>query len=63
MEERTQLRTAAETDPVLADAMFLFQSAQEIDLYDQDTVNFLNYLVAQGLLTAERKEEIYNETT
>ena len=61
MEERTQLRTAAETDPVLSDALFLFESAQEIDLYDPDTQNFLNYLVATELLTEERKEELFNE--
>lgn len=57
-EERVSLRTAAQSDPILDDAMFLFQSAQEIDLYDEDTQNFLNYLVAQGLLTTERKDEV-----
>ena len=59
--ERTNLRTAAKTDPVLEDALFLFESAREIDLYDPDTQNFLQYMVLQTLLTQERYDEIMSD--
>ena len=60
LEERTQLRNAAKTDPVLDDSLFLFQSAKEIDLYDDDTQKFFQYMIAEGLLSEERLEQIMN---
>lgn len=59
LEERGAVRTAALTDPVLEDALFLLQAAQNIDLYDSDTQRLLDYLVQQGLLSEARRDEVY----
>lgn len=57
-EERSALRTAAKTDPILDDAMYLFEQAKEIDTTDTDTVDFVNYMVSQTLLDASRTSEV-----
>jgi hypothetical protein len=62
-EERTALRNAATTDPILDDAMYLFEQAKEIDTTDEDTVNFVNYMVSQTLLDSARVSEILAPVT
>lgn len=59
LDERTLLRTAAQTHPIIEDALFLFQTTKDIDLYDSDTQSLLDYLVQQALLSETRKQEIY----
>ena len=57
-EERAAFRTAALTDANVADFQQLAQAAQEVVSDDPMTVAGMNYLVAVGLLTAARRDEI-----
>jgi len=56
--ERTAYRAAALTDPLVADFMNLAQAAQEIITNDPVTIQGMDYLVAVGLLTQQRRDEI-----
>jgi hypothetical protein len=57
-EERAELRSAALTDPVVADFHDLAIAAQEISTTNQTTIDGMNYLVSAGLISGKRKEEI-----
>jgi hypothetical protein len=57
-EERAAFRAAALTDANVADFQQLAQAAQEVVSDDPMTVSGMNYLVAVGLLTADRRDEI-----
>lgn len=57
-EERSAFRTAALTDPNVADFQQLAQAAQEIINTDPMTMAGMDYLVSVGLLTESRKNEI-----
>lgn len=56
--ERASFRAAGATDPNVADFQELAQAAQEIVADDPMTVAGMDYLVAQGLLTRARADEI-----
>lgn len=57
-QERAALRAAAKTDDAVADLLLLVQAAQEVVSNDPVTVGGMDYLVAFGLITEERKTEI-----
>jgi hypothetical protein len=57
-EERADIRQRAATDPNVADFLMLCQSAQEIISNDPVTVMGMNYMVAIGVFTEQRKKEI-----
>lgn len=61
-EERAAFRTAALTDPNVADFQQLAQAAQEVISNDPMTVAGMNYLVSVNLLTEQRKNEILGLT-
>lgn len=56
--ERIAIRTARATDPVIEDAESLLQLADDIDVADPDTVQYVGYLAQQGFLTQTRMQEI-----
>ena len=49
--ERTAIRTATKTDPILDDAMFLFDSAERIDVTLPLTQQLVGYMAMTGLIT------------
>lgn len=53
-QERTAVRTATASDPILDDAMFLFNQAREIDVSLNTTQQLVGYLAATGLIAPER---------
>jgi hypothetical protein len=57
-EERADIRQRAKTDPNVADFLMLCQSAQEVVSNDPITVMGMNYMVAIGVFTEQRKKEI-----
>lgn len=59
--EKVGIYTAAETDIVLRVALDDLASAEVIELYREETRNYLQYLVSQGLLSQERFNEILQE--
>lgn len=48
--QRIAIRTAAQTNPIIADALQLLDLAQEVRLDDPDTLALAGYLVAVGLI-------------
>jgi hypothetical protein len=54
-EKRIGIRTAADTDPVIADFLDLLNTPGQgtIELDNADTINGLAYLVSKDLLTAD----------
>jgi len=57
-QERSAYRQAAQTNDMVADFMNLAQAAQEIISDDPITIQGMDYLVAIGLLTQQRRDEI-----
>lgn len=57
-QERTAVRAAVSTDPILDDAMFLFNSAQRIDVTLPETRMLVGYLAQQGYIAPERVPEL-----
>lgn len=57
-EERAAFRAAANTDSIVADFQQLAGAAQEVWTDDPMTIAGMGYLVAVGLLTESRKNEI-----
>ncbi len=62
-DERTAIETAAITDPEVRTVQKDFESAQEIDLTYPDTIQGVGLLVAKGLLTQARANEILGVTS
>ena len=58
--EKVGIETAAETDITVRVMMKDQDAATYIDLSRQDTIDGVNYLVSQGLLTQDRADEILN---
>lgn len=58
LEERTAIREAAKTDPVIEDMLQLLGIAEEIDIADPNTSGGLDYIAGKGLITPERCTEI-----
>lgn len=56
--ERLAVRAAKATDPIIEDADALMQLAEEIDVTDPDTVQYVGYLAQQGFIEPERVGEI-----
>jgi hypothetical protein len=56
--ERKAIRKAKNTDENVDDAEYLMGLAQDIDVADADTVQYINYLASIGLITASRVAEI-----
>lgn len=59
--ERLGVREAAQADPVLDDAMFLFNAAREIDVTLTMTQQLVGYMAQQGLIAPERVPELLAE--
>lgn len=59
--ERIAIRAAKTTDPVIEDADALMQLAEEIDVTDMDTVQYVGYLAQKGFLDAPRPAVILAE--
>lgn len=51
--KRIGIRIATGTDPVVADFWALLNTSDGVDLEHEDTIEALDYFVAQGLLTAD----------
>lgn len=58
MEERISIRTAASSDPVVADFLSLVDAASWIDLGRTDTQQGIGLLVAKNMLSQSRGDEI-----
>lgn len=58
MPERIAIRAARAADPVLEDFFDLLVVASSITITDEDVQAGVGYLVAQGLISAERAAEI-----
>jgi len=58
--ERVQARELAKTDPIVADMFGLLDDPRtlSVNLYMPQIISMLDYLVAQGILTEERKAQI-----
>lgn len=56
--ERVAIRTAAATNPVLADYLAMLELAQDVNLDDPDTVAAVQMLEVVGLIGAGRTAEI-----
>ena len=56
--ELAAIRTASVTDPITWRFLTLATAAQEVNSDDPTTIGGMDYLVAQNLLTAQRKAEI-----
>ncbi len=57
-QERIAIRAAANTDPIIYDAMELLNLAEFISLSDQDTVNLVGYLAMVSIIAPSRVTEI-----
>lgn len=57
-EERIAIRAAAQADPVLDDAMMLFERAREVNVGLPMTQQLVGYLAMTGLLQPERVPEL-----
>ena len=53
-QERLAIRAGTATDPILDDAMFMFNQAKDIDVEMALTQQLVGYLVQQGYLAPER---------
>lgn len=61
-QERSALRTAAQTDDLVADFSQLLTAAQEVISDDPVTVQAMDYLVYAGYITNDRKNQILDIT-
>ena len=61
-QERSALRTASETDDLVADFSQLLTAAQEVISDDPVTVQAMDYLVYAGYITNDRKNQILDIT-
>lgn len=59
--ERLAVREAAQADPVLDDAMFLFNAARDIDVTLPMTQQLVGYMAQQGLIAPGRVPELLAE--
>ena len=58
VEELDAVLLASQANPVIRRFLALAEAAHEVIADDPQTVAGINYLVAQGILTSERKSEI-----
>jgi hypothetical protein len=56
--ERTAVRAQRASDPILDDAMFLFEQARDIDVTLDTTQQLVGYLAQQGLIEAARVPDL-----
>lgn len=56
--QRIGIRTAAQTNPVLQDAMSMLDCAQEIRTDNQFTIDMISYCVTLGLISETDKQNI-----
>ncbi len=56
--EEAGIRVAARTDPMIEVILGRLSAAEYVDVTDPETMAGVDYLVSQGLLTAERKAEV-----
>jgi hypothetical protein len=56
--ENEAINTAAETDPTLAGFLDEVRNAPQVELYAEEVIQGHAYLVANGLLTQQRSDEI-----
>ena len=62
-QERATLRSAAATDPLVADFSQLLGAAQEVISDDPVTIQAMDYLVYAGYITNDRRSEIMDLPT
>ena len=62
-QERATLRTAGQTDPLVADFSQLLGAAQEVISDDPVTIQAMDYLVYAGYITNDRRNEIMDLPT
>jgi len=62
-QERATLRTAGQTDPLVADFSQLLGAAQEVISDDPVTIQAMDYLVYAGYITNERRSVIMDVPT
>lgn len=58
IEERIAIRENAKVDPVLEDAMVMFESAENISIIDEDTINVVNYIASKNIIDETRVSAI-----
>lgn len=56
--ERQSVLAATASDVILQDARSMLDMAQDVDLTDPNTANYVNYLASKSLLTASRATAI-----
>lgn len=56
--ERLAIRAAKASDPIIEDADALMQLAEEIDVTDPDTVQYVGYLATKGYVDTSRVASI-----
>ena len=56
--EEAGIRVAARTDPMIEVILGRLSAAEHVDVTDTETMAGVDYLVVNGLLTAERKAEV-----
>lgn len=56
--EEAGIRVAARTDPMIEVILGRLSAAEYVDVTDTETMAGVDYLVVNGLLTAERKAEV-----
>ena len=57
-QERIAIRSAAQSDPIIFDAMELLNLAEFVSLTDTDTINLVGYLAMVGIIASNRVSEI-----
>jgi len=57
-DENAAIGAAAQTDEIVAGALARVRAVQDVVLYSDEVVQGVGYLVAQGLLTQARADEI-----
>lgn len=56
--ERAAIQTARASDPILADLMYVLEQSEMVHLDHESIIAGLGYIASQGLLTAERADEV-----
>lgn len=56
--ERIAIRAAKSTDTIIQDADALMQLAGYIDVKDDDTIQYVNYLATKSLISPDRVDQI-----
>lgn len=61
-QERIDINSSTETDPVVKDFLFMLGQANIVQSDDDDLIAGMQYLVDQGYLTIERRDQIMDNS-